>query len=85
VLDDVGQSDWQSVSVGGDHTCALKLSGDVYCWGSNLYFQLGQANGDTVCGPDSAHYSCMRTPHLVQANGVKFTDVGSRRLLLGRQ
>jgi alpha-tubulin suppressor-like RCC1 family protein len=77
VLDDIGQSDWQSVSAGSDHTCALKLSGDIYCWGSNQYFQLAQATGDTVCGPESAHFSCIRTPRLVQASGVKFTVVSA--------
>jgi alpha-tubulin suppressor-like RCC1 family protein len=77
VLDDIGQSDWQSVSVGGDHTCALKLSGDIYCWGANQYYQLAEFNGDTVCGGESARYSCSRIPQLVQASAVKFTTVSA--------
>jgi alpha-tubulin suppressor-like RCC1 family protein len=77
VLDDVGVSDWQSVSVGSDHTCALKLTGNVYCWGSNRFFQLGQASSDTVCGPETSRYGCNRLPTLVQANGVKFTSVSA--------
>lgn len=77
VLDDVGQSDWQSVSVGSDHVCGLKLNGNVYCWGSNQYFQLAQTSSDTLCGPDGAHFGCVRTPQLVQASGVKFTSVSA--------
>ena len=77
VLDDVGQSDWQSVSVGGDHTCALKLNGNVYCWGSNQYYQLAQASSDTLCGPEMGHYGCTRRPQLVDASGVKFTAVSA--------
>jgi alpha-tubulin suppressor-like RCC1 family protein len=77
VLDDLGTSDWQSVSVGGDHTCGLKLSGDVYCWGSNQYYQLAQPTSDTVCGKDQSRYGCTRLPQLVQANGVKFTSMSA--------
>jgi len=76
VLDDVGQSNWRSVSVGADHTCGLKTTGDVYCWGSNRYYQLAQARVDTVCGSDTSQYACTRTPRLVQA-GVKFTAVSA--------
>lgn len=30
------------LGLGSNHTCAVKDSGYVYCWGSNLYGQLGQ-------------------------------------------
>lgn len=30
-----------SVSVGGNHTCALMLNGAVKCWGMNGYYQMG--------------------------------------------
>jgi alpha-tubulin suppressor-like RCC1 family protein/uncharacterized protein YjdB len=46
------------------HTCALTAEGAVYCWGSNLYGQLG--DGSTEGGP---------TPRLVQGPGG-FTSLG---------
>lgn len=30
-----------SVGAGGSHSCALTLSGDIHCWGGNVYGQLG--------------------------------------------
>ena len=61
VLDDVGGSDWASVSVGGDHSCALKGDGSAYCWGSNRYGQLGVIHTDTTCGTGNDRYPCLRS------------------------
>jgi alpha-tubulin suppressor-like RCC1 family protein len=74
VLDDVGDSDWLSVSVGGDHTCALKGDGSGYCWGSNRYGQLGVARTDTSCGTGTSRYPCTGTPQPVLA-GVKLISI----------
>src|SRR5438477_6111883 len=74
VLDDEGQSDWQGVSVGGDHSCALKTNGSAYCWGSNQYGQLGTARLDTICGTGNSAYRCAKTPQVVQP-GVKFASI----------
>lgn len=67
VLDDVGSSDWQTVSVGGAHSCALKADGAAYCWGSNSDGQLGIASTDTTCGDANSKYGCSLTPKLVQS------------------
>ena len=76
VLDDLGSSDWASVSVGGDHTCALKTDGSAYCWGSNQYGQLGLSHTDTICGSLNARYSCATIPQLVQA-GLQFASISA--------
>ena len=76
VLDDEGQSDWQFVSVGGSHTCAIKTNGSAYCWGSNQSGQLGIARGDTTCGTGAAQFRCALTPQQVQP-GVKFAEISA--------
>ena len=79
VLDDAGGSDWQSVSVGGDHTCALKTDGRAFCWGSNRAYQLGVLDADTVCVSGTAHFACSMTPTPVQPSArFEAISVGMR-------
>lgn len=43
------------LSLGADHSCALKANGEVWCWGSNSYLQLGdQAPTGTYSTPVKA-------------------------------
>lgn len=35
-----------AVSMGRDHNCALTRAGAIWCWGSNVYGQLGRGAGD---------------------------------------
>ena len=39
-------TDWTTVSAGGGHTCAIRSVGKLYCWGSDVYGQVG--NGATT-------------------------------------
>lgn len=41
-----GATDWTSVSAGGGHTCARRRTGRLYCWGWDLYGQLGDAGAN---------------------------------------
>ncbi|MGH9027903.1 MAG: RCC1 domain-containing protein [Acidimicrobiia bacterium] len=43
-------NDWKRVAVGGEHTCATKTSGRLYCWGDDVVGQLG----DGTAGADSS-------------------------------
>ncbi len=42
-----GASDWASVSAGGDHTCGIRTSGQLFCWGQDTYGQLGDGGTNT--------------------------------------
>src|SRR5688500_13741968 len=38
-----------AITAGADHTCALTMGGDTYCWGSSQYQQLGSAVRTETC------------------------------------
>lgn len=76
ILDEIGSSDWQSVSVGQEHSCAIKTNGDAYCWGSNQYGQLALSHGDTTCGTGKSAFRCSLVPQLVQP-GTKFLSISA--------
>jgi alpha-tubulin suppressor-like RCC1 family protein len=40
------ETDWQWISAGGEHTCAIKTTGALYCWGKGANGRLG--NGGTT-------------------------------------
>lgn len=76
VLDDQGQSDWQTVSVGAEHSCALKTDGSAYCWGANRYYQLGVAIADTACGRPPQLVQCAMRPQAILP-GVKLRSISA--------
>ncbi|MFO0754996.1 MAG: EGF domain-containing protein [Byssovorax sp.] len=44
--------DWSRPSIGqGTFSCALKVNGDLYCWGTGSYGQLGQGNLSSFNAP----------------------------------
>ena len=40
-----GFTTWARISVGGDHTCATRTNGRLYCWGKDTNGQLGIGGG----------------------------------------
>jgi alpha-tubulin suppressor-like RCC1 family protein len=39
-----GFTDWTSVDAGGSSTCGRRANGRLYCWGENVWGQLGNGN-----------------------------------------
>jgi len=46
-----GTPDWRSVSAGRHHTCGIRTSGRLYCWGDDLQGQLGNGPGSASSSP----------------------------------
>jgi len=57
---------WKAVSVGGTHSCALRLDGALYCWGGNSSAQLGVGIARGKCGPRKV--SCEAGPRAAETN-----------------
>jgi alpha-tubulin suppressor-like RCC1 family protein len=62
IMDDVVQ-----FSAGGRHTCAVKTDGSLWCWGYNLYGQLGDGY---------VHYPYSNTPVQIMSSGVSSVALG---------
>jgi len=75
---------WREVAVGmGDHACALKLSGELYCWGQGEHGQLGYDAPRDCVSPDALAkpWSCsgMALPVICSSGPCLFTDVSVGR------
>lgn len=42
-----GAGNWASISAGGDHTCGIRTSGRLFCWGQDTFGQLGDGGTNT--------------------------------------
>lgn len=40
-------TNWATADAGGGHTCAVKTTGRLYCWGYDYYGQLGNDRPNT--------------------------------------
>lgn len=54
---------YSMVATGGEHTCALAVSGEAYCWGSGLDGELGTGTKEIRSTPGTV------------AGGLKFKDI----------
>ncbi len=69
-------SDWVAVSAGQGHTCAIRASGALYCWGRNAQGQLG-------LGPDAPIQVGAPTP--IDVPGVWTQVAADQRITCGIQ
>ncbi|MCA8837601.1 MAG: putative Ig domain-containing protein [Proteobacteria bacterium] len=44
-------TDWSAISAGDDHTCATKVTGEIFCWGRNFHGQLGIDRTESTSAP----------------------------------
>lgn len=44
---EVGTADWRVVSAGTNHTCGIRISGRLYCWGMDFFGVLGDGGANT--------------------------------------
>jgi alpha-tubulin suppressor-like RCC1 family protein len=45
-------TDWAAIEVGWGHTCGLRAGGTLWCWGYNLYGQLGNGTSTGIFTPN---------------------------------
>lgn len=74
VLVPASAAGWRAVSVGGSHTCGIRLDETLYCWGSNGSGQLGVSISRGKCGRPSA--ACEGGPRAV-ASSLRFRSVSA--------
>lgn len=70
--------EFTTITAGGDHTCALTIDGDTYCWGANRYEQIGNAAVSESCGNGPGAFSCSSTPVRVE-DVPRFTGLAASR------
>ena len=63
---------FSAIAAGWSHTCAIKTSGETYCWGYNDYGQLGNSAAMGLCS--DGIYPCTEVPVLVEG-GRRFTQL----------
>lgn len=68
---------WRDVTVGGSHSCGIRVDLTLFCWGANGSGQLGVALARGTCGRSAA--SCEAAPRAVPiAEPVEQVSAGDR-------
>ena len=67
-------SGWRSVSVGGGHSCGIRVDGQLACWGNGRNGQLGVGTPRGQCGRRLT--ACEGGPRYVNA-ALRFTKVSA--------
>jgi alpha-tubulin suppressor-like RCC1 family protein/uncharacterized membrane protein len=62
-------TEWQQISSGFVHTCAITTSGDAYCWGRNHRGQLGDGNPTNAPQPVPVRVAGGHTWGMISAGG----------------
>ena len=79
-------TDWATVTAGGDHTCAEKTGGTVWCWGDNGNGELGDGTTTRQPGPGPGQRARHRLGHRHRRPGLHVRGKGRRhRVVLGSQ
>lgn len=61
VVNDQGQSlKFRAVAAGNLTTCAITRDNDIWCWGNNSYFQLGQPTGASSAVPAKVNLGALK-------------------------
>jgi alpha-tubulin suppressor-like RCC1 family protein len=62
--------DWKAVGAGAFHTCGIRESGDLYCWGGNQ-------NGQVGIGPPTSSFQQVEPKRIAPSGsaGAKWVDV----------
>jgi alpha-tubulin suppressor-like RCC1 family protein len=81
----IGGHTFSSISAGRMHTCGIDTSGDTWCWGWDVWGQLGAGvTGADRCSFFFTNEPCSGTP-LKVAGTVRFAEVmGSEKISCGR-
>lgn len=61
----IGSNRFKSIVARGDNVCALSTSNQVFCWGSNLFWQIGVQTTDGCQVGVNPPWPCAKGPALV--------------------
>jgi len=70
---DLGGDKVAHVYAGGAHSCAAKVDGSLWCWGSNTYGQLGTGDDDPRLAPAQAGPSVLGNDVSAASSGAAHT------------